>query len=99
MSLWLNAGVHAPEVAERAGHSVDVLLKIYAKCIDGQREVANQRIRKRWGIMIHPMPAAESIRNDPVTERPTPYFQAGQRAFPGVEVLTLTQGQPLSMVA
>ncbi|MEU6790018.1 tyrosine-type recombinase/integrase [Nonomuraea angiospora] len=44
VSLWLNAGVHAPEVAERAGHSVDVLLKIYAKCIDGQREVANQRI-------------------------------------------------------
>lgn len=46
VSLWLNAGVHVPEVAERAGHSVDVLLKTYAKCIDGQREVANQRIEK-----------------------------------------------------
>ncbi|MGN9845882.1 hypothetical protein ACTMTI_47965 [Nonomuraea sp. H19] len=46
MSLWLNAGVHALEVAERAGHSVNVLLKIYAKCIDDQREVANQRIEK-----------------------------------------------------
>lgn len=46
MSLWLNAGVHAPEVAERAGHSVDILLKVYAKCIDGQRGVANQRIDK-----------------------------------------------------
>ncbi|WP_113704719.1 tyrosine-type recombinase/integrase [Nonomuraea lactucae] len=46
VSLWLNAGVHAPEVAARAGHSVDVLLKIYAKCIDGQREVANQRIEE-----------------------------------------------------
>ncbi|MFI6455861.1 tyrosine-type recombinase/integrase [Streptosporangium amethystogenes] len=44
VSLWLNAGVHAPEAAERAGHGVDVLLKVYAKCIDGQREVANQRI-------------------------------------------------------
>jgi integrase len=44
VSLWLNAGVPAPEVAERAGHSVDVLLKVYAKCVDGQREVANQRI-------------------------------------------------------
>lgn len=43
-SLWLNAGVPAPEVAERAGHSVDVLLKVYAKCVDGQREIANQRI-------------------------------------------------------
>ncbi len=44
VSLWLNAGVHAPEVAERAGHGVDVLLKVYAKCIDGQHEVANKRI-------------------------------------------------------
>ncbi len=44
VSLWLNAGVHAPEAAERAGHGVDVMLRVYAKCIDGQREVANQRI-------------------------------------------------------
>ncbi|MEW2354548.1 hypothetical protein [Spirillospora sp. NPDC029432] len=44
VSLWLNAGVHAPEVAERAGHGVDVMLRVYAKCIDGQRDVANQRI-------------------------------------------------------
>ncbi|MFG1612031.1 tyrosine-type recombinase/integrase [Nonomuraea wenchangensis] len=44
VSLWLDAGVHAPEAAERAGHGVDVLLKVYAKCIDGQREVANGRI-------------------------------------------------------
>ncbi|WP_344979226.1 tyrosine-type recombinase/integrase [Streptosporangium fragile] len=47
VSLWLNAGVHAPEAAERAGHGVDVMLKVYAKCIDGQREVANQRISTR----------------------------------------------------
>ncbi|MFO7399921.1 MAG: tyrosine-type recombinase/integrase [Actinomycetales bacterium] len=44
VSLWLNAGVPAPEVAERAGHSVDVLLRVYAKCIDGQQEIANRRI-------------------------------------------------------
>jgi hypothetical protein len=31
-------------VAERAGHGVDVLLRVYAKCIDGQREIANRRI-------------------------------------------------------
>jgi hypothetical protein len=36
----LNAGVHAQEAAERAGHGVDVMLRVYAKCIDGQREVA-----------------------------------------------------------
>ncbi|MFG1878139.1 hypothetical protein ACGFIV_25130 [Sphaerisporangium sp. NPDC049003] len=44
VSLWLNSGVPAPDVAERAGHSVDVLLRVYAKCVDGQREIANQRI-------------------------------------------------------
>jgi integrase len=44
VSLWLNAGVHAPEVAERAGHSVDVLLKVYAKCIDGDEKIMNERI-------------------------------------------------------
>jgi integrase len=44
VSLWLNAGVHTPEVAERAGHSVDVLLKVYAKCIDGDMKIMNKRI-------------------------------------------------------
>jgi hypothetical protein len=44
VSLWLNAGVAAPDVAERAGHGVDVLLRVYAKCIDGGAEIANQRI-------------------------------------------------------
>ncbi|MEV7012145.1 hypothetical protein [Streptosporangium sp. NPDC051022] len=44
VSLWLNAGVAAPEVAERTGHGVDVLLKVYAKCINGGAEIANQRI-------------------------------------------------------
>jgi integrase len=36
VSLWLNSGVPATEVARRAGHGVAVLLKIYAHCIDGQ---------------------------------------------------------------
>jgi integrase len=44
VSQWLNSGVPAPEVAARAGHSVDVLLKIYAKCIDGQEAEMNERI-------------------------------------------------------
>ncbi len=48
-SLWLNSGVPAPEVAERLGHSVDVLLKIYAKCIDGQRDSVNSRIAEALG--------------------------------------------------
>lgn len=44
VSMWLNAGVPAPQVAEWAGHSVDVLLRIYAKCIVGQDEAAKRRI-------------------------------------------------------
>ena len=44
VSLWLNGGVAATEVANRAGHSVEVLLRVCAKCIDGGEESANRRI-------------------------------------------------------
>jgi integrase len=50
VSTWLNAGVPATQVAEWAGHSVHVLLKVYAKCIDGQDEVARRRIEEALGI-------------------------------------------------
>ena len=49
VSLWLNSGVPATEVARRAGHGVAVLLKIYAHCIDGQATAANQRIAEALG--------------------------------------------------
>lgn len=44
VSLWLNAGVPATQVAEWAGHGVDVLMRVYAKCIYGQDEAARRRI-------------------------------------------------------
>jgi integrase len=44
VTLWLNAGVPAPEVARRAGHGVGVLLKVYAGCIDGEEHTVNARI-------------------------------------------------------
>ena len=44
VSTWLTAGVPAVEVAERAGHTVDVLLKVYAKVLDGQRDKSNDKI-------------------------------------------------------
>ncbi|GAB2961355.1 tyrosine-type recombinase/integrase [Streptomyces heilongjiangensis] len=44
VSLWLNSGVDPVEVARRAGHSVAVLLKVYAKCLDGATAMANARI-------------------------------------------------------
>jgi integrase len=43
-SLWLNAGVPPTEVARRLGHSVAVLLKVYANCIDGGEDGVNDRI-------------------------------------------------------
>ena len=46
VSTWLNAGVPAPQVAEWAGHSVDVLLRVYAKCISGQQGEAKRRIEE-----------------------------------------------------
>jgi hypothetical protein len=38
--------VPAPQVAEWAGHSVDVLLRVYAKCISGQQHEAKRRIEE-----------------------------------------------------
>lgn len=35
VSTWLNGGVPATQVAEWAGHSVEVLFEVYAKCLDG----------------------------------------------------------------
>jgi hypothetical protein len=44
VSTWLNGGVPPAQVAEWAGHSVAVLLKVYANCIDGQDQIAKRRI-------------------------------------------------------
>ena len=44
VTLALNAGVPAPEVASRAGHSVEVLWRVYAGCIYGHEQLWNRRI-------------------------------------------------------
>jgi hypothetical protein len=36
-------------VAERAGHSVEVLLRVYAKCLDEGAAIANRRIEAALG--------------------------------------------------
>lgn len=55
LSTWLNTGVPATQVAEWAGHSVNVLLKVYAKCIDGQDQAAKQRIEAALGPFEQPL--------------------------------------------
>ena len=60
MSLWLNSGVPATEVARRAGHGVAVLVKIYAHCIDRQADAANKRINGALGTQdAEPEPGDE----------------------------------------
>ena len=49
VSTWLNGGVPAAVVAEWAGHSVEVLLKIYAKCLDGGTDLLRARVQKALG--------------------------------------------------
>ena len=44
VSTWLNAGVPPAQVAEWAGHGVEVLLRVYAKCVDGDDQLALRRI-------------------------------------------------------
>ena len=49
VSTWLNGGVAPAQVAEWAGRSVAVLLRVYAKCIDGQDQIAKRRIEDALG--------------------------------------------------
>lgn len=43
VSAWLNAGVGTPSGRLDRGNA-EVLLRVYAKCIAGQQDEANQRI-------------------------------------------------------
>jgi integrase len=46
VSTWLNGGVDATRVAKWAGHSLAVLLRVYAKCLDGGEQTARDRVAK-----------------------------------------------------
>jgi integrase len=50
VSTWLNSGVAPTQVAEWAGHSVAVLLRVYAKCIAGQGQAARDQISRALGL-------------------------------------------------
>ncbi len=50
VSTWLNGGVPPTQVAEWAGHSVEVLLKIYAKCLDGGASQMQRRMEVALGM-------------------------------------------------
>ncbi|WP_328725714.1 tyrosine-type recombinase/integrase [Streptomyces sp. NBC_00259] len=46
VSLWINSGVDPVEVPQRAGHSLTVLFRFYAKILKGQQSRANALIEK-----------------------------------------------------
>jgi len=46
VSIWLAAGTPPPLVAKWAGHSVSVLLTVYAHAVDGQEEAERTRIEQ-----------------------------------------------------
>lgn len=49
-ATWLNAGVPTPQVAEWAGHSMNVLLRVYAPTVDPPEAEARQGLGK--GIIV-----------------------------------------------
>ncbi|MEV1156937.1 integrase [Micromonospora chokoriensis] len=49
VSTQLNGGVPPTQVAEWAGQSVEVLLRIYAKCLDGGEAALRQRVERAFG--------------------------------------------------
>ncbi len=49
VSTWLNGGVPPTDVALWAGHSVEVLLRLYAKCLDGGTEHLRRRVEAALG--------------------------------------------------
>jgi len=57
LSTWLNAGVAPAQVAEWAGNSVPVLLRVYAKCLTDSEQTALRRLEE-----------AEPGREDPQAE-------------------------------
>ena len=45
LSLWLNAGAAPAQIAQRAGHSITMLLAVYTHCIDGHGDITNRQNR------------------------------------------------------
>ncbi|MFD0571772.1 tyrosine-type recombinase/integrase [Kitasatospora gansuensis] len=56
ISGWLASGVAPAECARRAGHSIAVLHRVYAKCIHGDEERANQLIGQWLDGRARPAP-------------------------------------------
>ena len=83
LSLWMNAGASPAEVAARAGHSVTVLLSVYAHCIDGQDRITNRLVEHalRPGSPA-PCPKASGSANRRYRPDPVRYVSVNRLACP-----------------
>jgi integrase len=70
VSTWLNGGVPPTTVAEWAGHSVEVLLRIYAKCLDGGDALIRQRVQAALGYADTDNDNGEVTGSNPLTRTP-----------------------------
>jgi integrase len=71
ISMWLLSSGDAAQVARWAGHGIDVLLKIYAKVLDGQERRTLQRIEETLNSAARGG-AAQGGGHRRVTRRKTP---------------------------
>ena len=73
LSPWLNAGAPPAQIAARAGHSVTVLLTVYAHCIDGQDQITNRLIEHALRPASRcAVPESKRFREPPVLPGPCP---------------------------
>jgi integrase len=49
VSWRLSSGVPGPKVAEWAGHSVEILYRVYAHCLDGEDDRWYERMERALG--------------------------------------------------
>jgi integrase len=82
VSTWLNGMVQGTQVAEWAGHSVAVLYRVYAKCIDGDVDTQLRRIEAALGITRPGDPAADPADSVPSMVREPPETAPPSRTPP-----------------
>jgi integrase len=70
ISWRLNVGTPAPLIAEWAGHTVEVLLRIYARCLDGDDERWFGRLEDALGTTDLPICLASRSGHVPGTATP-----------------------------
>ena len=62
VSTWLNATGDPAQVAEWAGHSVNVLMQVYAECVSGRQEANKRRIFDATRLLSAPDPPTNGDR-------------------------------------